>query len=344
MSPTKLVWGIIAAVCAIVVVAVVMRVSEQSAGERVGSGDALVALRENAAKIDRIEVSSGDKSALAQRSADGWTLASKQGFKANDTALQEVVRGLISLTKSQRMTAKPQRHAELGVNWPDPSGSARLVRLFVEGSQDPLVEVVIGRSVSSPTGVYARMLGDDQAWRCTGTFPGGADSGAWISGPISDIQADSIASIDALPINGLEGIQVARVNGQWTVTPEDPRADALKSTLPYLLSGFQPEDVRREVPEDLARPDSLSLAIRLDAQHTVDARLWKEGDAIWVRIAPGECGSEANEALDKFSPGWAGWVFKLPAWKAGQWAPLFLPSTATSTPTPETPVSAPPAP
>ncbi|GDY06472.1 hypothetical protein LBMAG51_12590 [Phycisphaerae bacterium] len=201
--------------------------------------------------------------------------------------------------------------------------------------------------VQPPAGVYVSGNGDNQSWRCVGTLGAGGDIGSassmssWLFGPISDISADELQEVD------FDGLKMTRKDGQWSVetpalvlqdaavqnppvqdpnappTDANPKRDAMKGTLPYLLSGFQPEDVRREKPEDLLHPNQLSVILRIDAQHTVDARLWKEGDAIWVRLAPGDCTGEANEKLTKAAAQWTGWVFQMPSWRAGYLNPLF---------------------
>ncbi|MSR28367.1 MAG: DUF4340 domain-containing protein [Phycisphaerales bacterium] len=334
MNSGRMVRLVMGLAVAAVVVAVAMRVMGPNKGDTAGLGEAVVDLAQVAATINRVEVQRGTTAMVAQRGAGGWTLATRDGFPARESALQELVRGLISLRKSQRMTAMPERHSELGLAWPDPMNEARLVRVYAEGSEAPVAELLVGRSVQSPLGVFVRTVGDNQAWRCTGTMPTGSDPGEWIAGPVSDIPADFLLSLEC------NGVTLVKGTGGWSVVdapqpqpqpppatpggePEDPKVSSLRGTLPYLLSGLQPENVRRERPEDASRPQQVEATIRVDAGHTVDARLWKEGDDVWIRLATGECEGEPNAKLEEFAPKWAGWVFKLPSWKAGQYKALF---------------------
>lgn len=315
----------IAVSAAVLAAGVLILVMDRSGSDKAQLGK-LVGIP-SGASVDRVELLRSSEATVARRGSDGWTLTSSDGFKANEGALQDVVRGLASLEKSQKKTAKPTRHGELGVAWPDSSGTARLVRIFAQGSETPIAEVVVGKAAGTPGALYARLLGEEQVWQCAGTFPPTTDAGAWIHGPISDIQADSIASIDAM------GASLAKVDGQWAVSPPDaPRADVLKSVLPYLLSGVQADGVRRERPEDLAAPDQVAVTMKLDDSHTVAVHLWKEGDSVWMRIAQLECSGEAHPKLDQFAPLWAGWVFKLPAWKAGHLGQLFAAPEAAAPP------------
>ncbi len=373
MNGSKVLRILIAVVFIVVVVAVLLRMSGPNSVDQTGIGDSMVNLAELAPKINAVEMENGSESIRAERGSNGWVVTSRDGFPAKPETIQEVVRGLISLKKSQRMTAKPDRHGELGVAWPDEKKESRRVRVFAEGSAEPVVDLIVGRAVQAPAGVYVRKNGENQSWRCIGTLGAGGDIGSassmssWLFGPIVDISADELQEVD------FDGLTMTRKDGQWFIDPPaqdppvqnppaqdpnapsssiNPRRDAMKGTLPYLLSGFQPEDVRREKPEDLSHPNQLSVILRIDADHTVDARLWKEGDSIWIRLAPGDCTGQPNEKLTHAAAQWSGWVFKMPSWRTGYLNPLFeagndavsapkpsLPEGSVASPPPATPSS-----
>ncbi len=373
MNGSKVLRILIAVVFIVVVVAVLLRMSGPNSVDQTGIGDSMVNLAELAPKINAVEMENGSESIRAERGSNGWVVTSRDGFPAKPETIQEVVRGLISLKKSQRMTAKPDRHGELGVAWPDEKKESRRVRVFAEGSAEPVVDLIVGRAVQAPAGVYVRKNGENQSWRCIGTLGAGGDIGSassmssWLFGPIVDISADELQEVD------FDGLTMTRKDGQWFIDPPaqdppvqnppaqdpnapsssiNPRRDAMKGTLPYLLSGFQPEDVRREKPEDLLHPNQLSVILRIDADHTVDARLWKEGDSIWIRLAPGDCTGQPNQKLTQAAAQWSGWVFKMPSWRTGYLNPLFeagndavsapkssLPEGSVASPSPTTPSS-----
>lgn len=343
MNGSKVLRILIAVVFVVVIVAVLLRMAGPNSVDQTGIGDSMVNLSELAPKINAVEMENGSQSIRAERGSNGWVVTSRDGFPAKPETIQEVVRGLISLKKSQRMTAKPDRHGELAVAWPDEKKESRRIRVFADGSADPIVDLIVGRAVQAPAGVYVRKNGENQSWRCIGTLGAGGDIGSassmssWLFGPIADISADELQEVD------FDGLKMTRKDGQWSVeTPAlvmqdtnapppdaNPKHDAMKGTLPYLLSGFQPEDVRREKPEDLSHPNQLSVILRIDADHTVDARLWKEGDAIWIRLAPGDCTGQPNEKLTQTAAQWSGWVFKMPSWRTGYLNPLFEAATST---------------
>ncbi len=320
---------------AIIVVAVSIKALAPKSGESSGIGQPAVSLGDSTSRLRRIEVHQGEELLAAQRADGSWVLASRDGFPANEKALQGLVRGLVGLKKSQRMTAMPERHGELGLAWPDEAKQTRLVRIFAEGSEAPVAELLVGKTTHSPAGVFVRSVGDPQVWRCDGALDLGSEGGGWIAGPVSDLAADSLVAVEC------DGVRMLRGEGQWVIegapaaapdqpdaAPSDPKSAAMKSTLPYLLSGLQPEDVRREAPEDASRPGAKVATVRVDGGHTVVARFWQEGDDLWVTLAQGECTGSPHATLEEFSPKWQGWVFKIPSWRAGQYKALFEPPTA----------------
>ena len=153
MNGTRLLRILVVIVFAAVATAIVMRVMDPTPADAESSGDPRmlgvlgVQFAEIAPRINAVEAQQGDMTIRVQRDAAGWSVASRDGFPAKAQTIQDVMRGLISLQKSQRMTAKPQRHGDLDLAWPDSKGIARRIRIFAEGSTEPIADVIIGRAV-----------------------------------------------------------------------------------------------------------------------------------------------------------------------------------------------------
>lgn len=297
----------------------------------------LVSFASDAAAIDRVEIEQGSDRIDVQRKDGQWVLASRDGFPAKAESVQEVVRGLDGLRKSQRMTAKPERHADLDIGWPDPSGKARRVRVFAAGKEKPLADLVIGRAASSPAGVYVRVGDDPQVWRCAGVLNVPAGVSGWLATPVADFASDQLQRIT------LSDVTLTRAGTEWKMTGPDgqpaastPRLDAIKSTLPYLLTGFAPDDVRREVPEDASRPDSIEAQAWVDDANAVAIRMWMQDGRVWVRLAPGACGAQHDARIDAGTPKWSGWVFQLPSWRSDYLKPMFGVAAPADAPLPAT--------
>ena len=307
---------------AAVLVAVFIRMSRSGGTTEVEQP--LVMFASDAAAIDRVEIEQGSDRIDVQRKDGRWVLLSRDGFPAKAESVQEVVRGLDGLRKSQRMTAKPDRHANLGIAWPDPSGTARRVRVFAAGKEKPLADLVIGRTASSPAGVYARGSDDPQVWRCAGVLNVPVGVSGWLAGPVADFASDQLQRIT------LADVTLTRTGSEWNMTGPDgqpltatPRLDAIKSTLPFLLTGFSPDDVRREVSEDALRADSIEAQAWVDDANAVAVRLWMQDGRVWVRLAPGACGAQHDARIDAAAQAWNGWIFQLPSWRSDYLKPMF---------------------
>ncbi len=334
MNNAKLIRGLIVAVLALIAIGAILQSRRNATTVSNDLDQYLGALETLAPKISAIEVQSGETVLRVEKTNTGWVLASRDGFAANDEPIQELVRGLIALETTQKMTAKPERHHELGVAWPDETKIARRIRIYIDGSPDAAADLIVGNAVQSPTGVYVRKHGENQAFRAKGRLAATAEAHAWIDGPVVDLQSKDIQKID------VDGLTLTQSESNWTFAqpaPAEPdlKRDAVKSTIPYLLSGFQPDDVRVARADDSAHPNQVVAIFQLDADHAVEARLWKEEDAVWVRLARGECAATPHESLDKYSALWQGWVFRLPAWRAGQFEPLFAAPTIAPQASPE---------
>ena len=329
MNNSTLLRGLLVAVLALVTIGVILQSKRASPVVPDDLDRYLDPLTELAPRITAIEVQSGEQLVRVERRAEGWTLISRDGFTAQSEPIQELVRALIGLETTQKMTAKPERHHELGLAWPDETKVARRIRIFVDESPDATTDVIVGNAVQSPTGVYIRRFGDDQSYRAKGRLAAVADVGPWIAGPVAEIESKSIVQIDVGAFN------LVQTNQQWEVNPPlaegapaDPMRDALKSTLPYLLSGFQPDDVRKARTDEPVHEGEIAAIYHLGGGNAVDARLWKESDGIWVRLAFAARATEPNESLDQYAARWAGWMFRVPSWRAGQFEPLFAPPAA----------------
>ena len=317
---TVRVLGVIAVVA--ILVAAFIRMSR--GGGTPEADHPLVSFASDAAAIDRLEIEQGSDRIDVQRKDGQWVLQTRDGFPARAESVQEVVRGLDGLRKSQRMTAKPERHADLGIAWPDASGTARRVRVFAAGKEKPLADLVIGRIASSPAGVYARGSDDPQVWRCAGVVNMPAGVSGWMATPVADFASDQLQRIT------LQDVTLTRSGSEWSMVGSDgqamasnPRLDAIKSTLPYLLTGFAPDDVRREVPEDASRADVIEAQAWVDDANAVAIRMWMQDGKVWVRLAQGACGEQHDARIDASLTKWSGWVFQLPSWRSDYLKPMF---------------------
>jgi len=302
------------------------------------SGPLVPALSTTADSLARIEVLSGEKTVLLTRQGDTWILESAGGYPADVDAIRTLVGAVSMLERIEPLTTKKERHAELGLAWPDASGAAKLVR-FVPAQGAP-IEVVLGQEKTNPTSQYARNLGEDQTWRCRGAVSLDTEPSKWTTTALLTLPPEETVAIS------YDGLELNRVQedgkpAQWQailgVTPVDAVAwsDAAqtqaKSTLPSWITRFDFDDVRKRSETWTSDPrftmtfDTVRAVVRVEGA--------SEGDATWVRFsaepkpdAPSadEINAKAKTSSDPRVPDWktwnddvAKWEYKLAPWKRG---------------------------
>ena len=272
-----------------------------SAGTGAAGGkatDLLVDLTSMADRITAVEVQSTNDTTRIERRDGTWVVASRDGFPAQTESVVGVLRGLSNLRKSQKLTAKPERHADLGLAWPDTTNESKLVSIYA-GGETPVAQVVVGRGVFQPDGMYARLLSEPQTWRCTGTLNVAATPQTWIVNPVADVAAESIKTISGCDTTGRTITLTRDDKGMWALAPADGAgadaasgagaptdsvAEGFKSAIPSLVVGMQAEEVRRATAEDSTRPNTVTVTYGIGDNANVHARLWRDGETYFVML------------------------------------------------------------
>jgi hypothetical protein len=300
----------------------------------------LPTLADKAASIDRAEIERGGKSLVLVRAGGGtdeWTLESRDGYPARFEELKGIVSGLATMRIDQRMTALPERHAELGLAWPDAAGRAARVRLLAGG--EVVADVVVGDERANPRAQFARMADEPQTFRALGSIVVDTDTRRWVDAELLSLPE---GEVDSVLVDGLEvkatvaadgaksyaaneaGALVTAGGFEWT----DLRKAAAVRSLPGWLARLELADVRKatEGAVDPAISPTFDMV-----RGTLKVRAVRDGDGVWISFeaTPKEGAPSAEEinarrkhAGDPFVPDWAefarkhaGWEYKLPAWK-----------------------------
>ncbi len=307
-------------------------VPERGRGEPV-----LPDLEAKAAQVGAVEVLRGNSTMQLERTPDGWVLASNDGYPARTELVRALVASLAALTLDERMTAKPERHAELGLAWPDEAGDSRLVRfLSAEPGAGPVAEIVIGEERFSPDSVFVRSPGEAQTWRARGRIQVPFEATAWLDRTLLSLPTDETQSVqfDGITVSrpaATEGAEPAwRTPWDSTVADEEKerwseaQVEAARTTLPTFLERLEFEGVRR-ARADAAKEPAWTASFRTMGA-TVTLRGHREGEETWFTLdalpVPGASARPAEREGDPFVPDWeafnarhSGWEYRLPAWK-----------------------------
>ncbi len=289
------------------------------------------------ASIDRIEIRRGGKEVVLRRDGGTWVLASREGYPVRFEEVKALVSGLASLRTEQRMTAKPERHGELGLAWPDDSGRGAQVRLLA--GESAVAEIVLGEERANPRAQFLRRLDEDQCWRVLGSVMADIDTRRWVDAELLSLPEAEVegVTIDGLEIRGTAGddgkkqfaatettAPIASSGFEWT----ELRRNAATRTLPGWLGRLEFEDVRKATG---GAPDP-ALSPTFDmVRGTLKVNAVRDGEGVWISFeATPKVGAPSAEEInarrkypgDPFVPDWAefaskhaGWEYKLPGWK-----------------------------
>lgn len=323
--------AISAVAAALVVVATLVKPTVETGEAPAGKREPLVAtLAPRAKEITAIELMQGAKTLRLRKDGEAWVLPDAGSFRAETLRANEILAALAGLEKVEAMTSAKERLGELSLSWPDDQGAAKLVRVLA--GDVAIAEVVIGKERFSPDAQFARLLGETQAWKCSGTFRSGLELVSYIDRQLMTLPS---GDLDRFTLGGVEFTRGD--GGAWTAAQVEPVATLLEAqresaqrTIPELVSRLEIDDVRaaREHPEHRGiRVVSHSRAIDLD--------LSKDGNDLWLKLNVERIPEQAEPteqaeldrvtALDKAGSRCAGFEFKLPSWRATSLSAILFP-------------------
>lgn len=320
---------------ALVVVAILVKPTAETGEAPRSTREPLVGtLAPRAKEITAIELVQGAKALRLRKDGDAWVLPDAGSFRAETVRVNEILAALASLEKIEAMTSVKERLGELSLAWPDDQGAAKLVRVLA--GEAPIAEVVIGKERFSPEAQFARLLGESQAWKCSGTFRSTLELVNYIDRQLMTLPS---GDLDRFTVGGVEFTRGDA--GAWTAAQVEPVAMLLETqresaqrTIPELLSRLEIDDVRaaKEHPEHrLVRVISRSRAIDLD--------IAKDGSDLWMKVnverlpdqpePTDEVERDRVTNLDKAGTRCAGFEFKLPSWRATSLSAILFPPPPT---------------
>lgn len=346
--------AIAAGAVVLVVLAGVLIERRGATAERTAGSPFLPGLEARADEIAAVEVQRGNATVrLERRDGGGWALASSDGYPARGELVRAMLVSLAGLKVEDRMTARKERHDELGLAWPDPSGRARLVRFLGKGPAAVTVaEAVVGEERFTPDAVFVRLPAQDQTWRARGRVQVPADAMAWLDRTLLSLPAGETveARLDGIvlraPEQPADAEAAAAPRAPWSVRVEDAeeahwseaQRESARTGLPSFLERLELEGVRR-ARTDVAKEPRWSPYFETRSA-TVVLRGHREADGTWftVDVAPKPgAAAPAKPARDgdPFVPDWqqlaaalAGWEFRMPQWKADTLARMRAPAGA----------------
>ena len=320
------------------VAAAIAAVVRQDRPESVaGSGEPMLPnLLERLDGLSAIQVVSAAGTLTVELTATGWRLRERAHYPVPFETVREKVLRLAALEKVEPKTTRADRYPRLGVE--DPAGvgaKSRELRLL-NAKDEVLAALIIGKpafGIGGEGALYVRRPGEERAWAVRGNLEAGTDAREWVDRTLTDIAAESLASITLTHPGGetLNLVPDPAAEGAW-VLKQIPAGAQVKNAddlgaMARTLSGLTLDDLRSAAEMTFAADqatrarfvtrDGLAIALEVES---------REGER-WVRLSaalapkPGDSADSAAaaEAAERINQRTQGWIYRVPSWKV---APL----------------------
>ncbi len=287
----------------------------------------LPSLADNVNSVAGIAVRADDKTLELKRVDDSW-MVEPSGYPVKAGKLQQVLVGLVRMTKLEPRTASAEKYTVINVE--DASGSgSKSRRVTLKNSKGDIVGDVIlgkaapGHTIGSEEAQYVRLAGDRQSWLVRGSVAAGGELKDWVDTTVMRINAGTVKQVD---FHGPDGDVLTlskagkddKGNDRFEiqglpegVKPKDELAVRYGATD---LANVEFTDVRKAVGQTGATG---LVLLTTDNGMKITYQTFEDGGQTWLRVAVTEKGSDADDA-DKIISRVGGWEFAVAEYKAKQ--------------------------
>jgi hypothetical protein len=302
-----------------------------------GSGEPMLPnLLERLDGLSAIQVVSAAGTLTAELTAAGWGLKERGHYPVPFETVREKVLRLAALEKVEPKTTRADRYPRLGVEDPAGAGAKSRELRLLNAKDEVLAALIIGKpafGIGGEGALYVRLPGNERAWAVRGSVDAGTEAREWVDRTLTDIAAESFASITLTHPGGetLTLVPDPAAEGLWRIK-ELPAGAQLKSAedLPAMartLSGLTLDDLRSTAEMTFATDDATRARFVTRDGLTVTLEVETRDGERWVRLAAAvapEPGSGTDStataaAAERINERTRGWIYRVPSWKV---APL----------------------
>jgi hypothetical protein len=276
--------------------------------------------------VQSVTVASASGKFTIARKGDGWALAEKDGYPVAADKLRQLVAGLADLRLLEAKTDQPDRHARLEVE-DIAAKDAKSKQVTLAGADGKLLaDLIVGKQNNTSDfnglrGIYVRKPGNAQAWLAQGSVEVPTAAVDWVDRTVVNVAEDKIQRLQFEP-TAAPALTVSKADktaADFTLAPlpegksADP--DALKR-LTEVFTAVELDDVRADKDTDKAVKAGAAEAATFDGL-TLKAELLVMDGGTWLRLkASAAEGSAAAAEAKTINDRVAGWLYKLPQFKA----------------------------
>jgi hypothetical protein len=276
--------------------------------------------------VQSVTVASASGKFTIARKGDGWALAEKDGYPVAADKLRQLVAGLADLRLLEAKTDQPDRHARLEVE-DIAAKDAKSKQVTLAGADGKLLaDLIVGKQNNTSDfnglrGIYVRKPGNAQAWLAQGSVEVPTAAVDWVDRTVVNVAEDKIQRLQfeptAAPALTVSKADKAAADFTLAPLPEGKSADpdALKR-LTEVFTAVELDDVRADKDTDKAVKAGAAEGATFDGL-TLKAELLVMDGGTWLRLkASAAEGSAAAAEAKTINDRVAGWLYKLPQFKA----------------------------
>lgn len=238
-------------------------------------------LAQEADAINRVTLTAagGEIIATLEKHEDRWTVAEKDGYDADDSAVRKLMIQLTDAEVLEPKTSDPDLYARLGVEDVSVEDAAGMLVTLEGGSES--WSLIVGNTAPRASGTFVRKPTQDLSLLVGGDIAPSKTPGLWLDKAILDVTAQRVHRVLIRHADG-ETLEVIKgVRGQTDfVVPDVPEGRELQSpaaanSIGGTLSGMRLEDVRAG--------DAVPTEVTVTEFQTFDglvitARSWEEDE------------------------------------------------------------------
>lgn len=305
------------------VLAVVLNIGGHDTPQNTGRMGKLVLPAFSGVRADatEIRITLADESYSLINGPDGWTLSGSGGYPVRADRLASLAGGLGELTWSEGRTRDPGKMNRIGLGDPREGGTGALIEIVNEANT-VTASLITGRKGPN---VYARLPGEEQAFRVNGDLPPLYNHDAWLDLDIIDIHSDAVSAVRLFDARG-NSLYLQRSVGSSdrSFRPAPPYQDyrlvsrIAASTPALALTRFRPIGVK-PASKLATRPVGRHITETHDGLE-VDLQAYKEPDGYFVTLRAIEAGEGAQRG-STINQKASGWAFELTEFDWNEFTP-----------------------
>lgn len=233
--------------------------------------------------LDRLEVrGAGNQVLVAIEKHEGrWRMPARQDWPANQ---REVSRALFRLSQARRLeakTAKPERHARLGVE-AVAAADAKGSELHLSGGGEPL-RLTIGSNHPSLGGSYARVGDEAQAWLVDADVAPARDPVDWLDRRLLDLPLARVAQVLITPAKG-RAFRLTRADDDRFSLDGQPSAALGNPDDGNATAAAVEQLALDDVAADSGAAAIQTLVFESEDGLRVTIAVWRQDEGTWARL------------------------------------------------------------